>query len=320
MSSVAGFELRVVMTGLIVFVRNHAAGRTRLCALLVDARQGRRALDRTVLREHQGVIKIPGSRPLELDRQRIFLKLVEEQPNPFGTPGFPLQGRGDRPTEPASGQEDSFHWVLEMSRVFSRFDLDPVLLRRTPPARTVLAQFLIDRGEIVTRRLASERRRTIWRYRHTLDIPDGAFQQVFAHEVELILRNLRSASLVLVPFADGPRIERSLVPHGGRIEIRIENTCECDLPRDQPEPDVDSKWYFELMSAPRKEQALDIMRIRNIDLPIPEPILHLPRADADGIWSAREKPQESPGSGNCLKVRAADMDLSDLDELWPADV
>jgi hypothetical protein len=269
-----------------------------------------------MLREHQGVIKIPNSRPLVLDRQRIFLKLVEEQPNGFAIERFPLVTGSQRPVEPASGEEGSFHWVLEMKRVFSGFDLDTNLLGPNPPA---LAQFLIDRGRVVTRRLASERARTIWRYPHTLDIPDGSFRQVFAHEVELVLRNLRSASLVLVPFGAGRPRELPLEPQGGRIEIQIENTCECDQPRERPEPDVDSKWYFELMNATRKEQARDILRIRNIRLPIPEPVQHLRTADGPGKGSPLTE-EESPGSGNCLKARAADMDLSDLDDLWPAGV
>jgi hypothetical protein len=308
------FRLHVTLTGLLISVINEDLdSKARLCSLLVDARKPTKGLDGLKLAPHRGFIRFPLDSLVNLPpgaedhvgvwylgRQRLIFQ-VEDVPTPTGEPSNPfivekldLKPGEPHPVKPAAGQEFSFTWVLDMNKVFPDFDLDERLFDATPPPDSVLAQIIFDRGRVLTQKLTP----VAWNYDTTLS--GQPYQQEFAHEAVVMMDNVTSAKLLVVDF-DHPEntqtIDLSQFKKDGDVKITIVNVCEKN-PLQWPipieiTPDVDSKWFFQLMPQSLKDTVVEKLSKdnKNLELPIPHPI------PGSGGLGAQ-------GSGNCIKTKA----------------
>lgn len=317
------FKLRVMLTGLILSVINEeTASKARFCSLLVDARKKKQGLDEHELKPHRGFIRFPLDSLVDLPpgaekhvgvwylkRQRLIFK-VKEEPLPTGTsPNFfrvdeldEVKAGEPHPIKAVEGQEGSFTWVLDMNKVFPDFDLDPRLFQSTPPDDSVLAQVIFDRGRVRTQKLTP----VVWEYDTTLS--GQVYKQQFAHEVVVMMDNLTSAELLVVDFDDPKKVQSidlKKFMNDGVIRLSIINVCEKNPLQWSTDieitPDVDSKWFFQVMPQPLKNKVAEQLRGKNAELPIPRPV---PGSVEIG----------AQGSGNCIKTKALSRKFR-IDEL-----
>lgn len=313
------FDLNITLTGLVVFVPNACANsRAKMVALLVDGRQeDRKALDRQFLRFHKGFVKFPienisPTNGVEesfglwyLNRERLFIEVEHLNDDAAVANLFNITqpSLGDpHPETPDQSNRHSFSWVLNLEKASPDFLIEPELLGSSPPKESVLAQVVIDQGTLQTK----ETTPVVWTYETTLS--GKIYNQVFAHEVELLFKDLKSARIRAVSF-DSPDKNKYLdlgaLQKDGRVKIDIINACERN-PLDwditqRIEADEDTKWYFELLKKASKEKVVD--DLRKAHLPVPRPLRPVDKGGA-------------PGSGNCIpsKVQApVPFSIKDLD-------
>jgi hypothetical protein len=299
------FDLKVVFTGLMVFVPNGCQNsRARMCALVVDGRQEDRfALDGTQLRPHRAFVRFPidnlsptsGAKESfglwYLDRQRIIFDIESEDDDKpgvaFGVRALSMAAGSVHPEEPSKDDRFSFSWALNLERLSPYFTIDPRLLEASPPEDSVIAQVVIDRGILQTATVTP----IVWACDTTLS--EQIYNQAFAHEVELVFDSIRAARIRAISFDDPDKVQildLSSLQRDGRVEISIVNACErnplqWDITQ-TPEADVDTKWVFELLDEAGKASVVD--RLRKAELPIPRPLRPLTKLGG------------APGSGNCI--------------------
>jgi hypothetical protein len=316
------FNLKIIFSGLVMFVPNaYEESKARLCALLLDGTNlkikdeergisERQALDgKSKLRFHRAFLRFPcdivsGNDSAELDdvgiwyleRQRLILKTDphEQAINSFEALG---QEPDSAALVPSSEDASSFFCAADMNKVYKDFMVDPRLLLPNPPEGRVMAQFFIDQGTLSNESLT----RFIMEYDSTLS--DSIYKHAFSHEIALVLKDLEGAKLVAVSF-DGSRPPRELdlaclpkkkVPgENDLVEVYLLNLCTENPLQWNVEgevvPDIDSKWYYELLS--EDDQASLKKILRNGFLPIPRPV---------------QEPEDfaGPGSPNCIPKRTS---------------
>jgi hypothetical protein len=308
------FDLTIVFTGLIGFVENsYRNSKARMCGLAIDGEiEKKSTFDSSKLRMHRSFVKFPidavsslsneiDKKPMDetfglwyLRRDRVLVEITETSDAPFGVNDFyiermniPDTGHPKKPADVAPEDRDSYTWSLGMGKVFPRFKVDPLLLSAKPPARSVAAQVVIDRGKVRTKSFT----RALWGCDTTLS--GKKYEQVFAHEIMVSYRSLAAARLVAVSFDTPDRrkyLDLTALQRGGKLEIHVINVCDCNPLQwpnnDDPTPDEDTKWIFELTDPSLHEEIRGSLAGK--PLPIPRPIEII----KDGTGA--------PGSGNCI--------------------
>jgi hypothetical protein len=286
------FNVTVKFTGLLMFVRNtNPRSRAKMAAVLVDARKESTGLDRRPLRLHKGTLQVNpatgGPTPWILGRERILFD-VTELPSSAGTSPnefYPTTEKDPTREFPSTG-DLSYDWVLNMERVDPDLVLDRKILDAAPPQGLVLAQVPMDRGKL--RMLVKTP--ISWRYRNLLH--NGTYVQAFAHTVALEMEQLESAVVRSVSFdRQQPIRYLDLADHvqQGRVEVLIDNNCDCLADPDCPIPDRDTRWFFEFAAARRKQVLKAVLDSSGAELPVP--------------WPHRKNPAGGPGSTNCIPAR-----------------
>jgi hypothetical protein len=294
-----------------------------MCCLLLNGDPGRTSsFEPSFLRRHRAFVRFPIndvsilSKQLQkegalmdeslgiwyLRRDRLFFDFEEDPDTSPEVNGFevsrlaiPPQGH---PRTPTNENRDSFTWALDMQKVFPRFSVDKRLLSPTPPERSLAAQVIIDRGKVRTKSTT----RAVWDYDPTLS--GNHYQQVFAHEIMVRYTKLASARITAVNFDNPTRrkfLDLTSLERGGELEIEIVNTCDVNplqWPKDddEPVPDEDTKWFFELIAPDLQDEIRT--RLEGRPLPIPRPV----KIPDDNIGA--------PGSGNCIPPRLTSTPFS----------
>jgi hypothetical protein len=236
-----------------------------------------------------------------LDRERIYFDVEEDIPTDprliLKEKKFPHKEEPDL-KDPENRQ--SLTWMMDMERIFPKFSLHHEALLPAPSKESsVGVQVVIDRGVLASSRFT----RAVW---NCDQIPPSAtYRQVFTHEVELFIGGLKGGKAVAVNFND-PGSRKSLdlakLPQiNGEVAVRIFNVCDKNplewLPLPDPEPDQDTKWFFELIEPTGKENLRRFLGTGEV--PIPKPYRPFNPGDFG-----------SPGSGNCIVTKLGSSKFS----------
>jgi hypothetical protein len=312
-----GFNLHVKFTGLVTFVKNaDETAYPPMCAVLVDARESRRALDGTILKRHRPFVRYPSREVVGatrnrgesenqgiwyIDRQRIYFEVFEDAP-PLTLPTLTQQvkvfpdGHPEKPDFNERENKESLSWLFDLKRLFPDFEVDPRVLAPQPDQEAmVAAQVVIDRGILGTGLFTD----AVWEMDRVLS--GAPYRQVLSHEVKLVYENLREARMVAVSL-DDPTAVRYLdltgLPLNGEeaVEIFVVNACD-DNPLQwevplTPTADVDSKWYFELLSTAARGKLS--RSLGKHELPHPKPVEGFDGSGGPG----------AQGSHNCIPAQS----------------
>ena len=161
--------------------------------------------------------------------------------------------------------------------------LDPSCVGDAPPA-IVQAQAVLDRGELK----ASE---TInaWRFPQTLG--GRAMAHYCARYIVVELRGLNHFALITESFDGKSREAVSLFPAVGDASVGVVVTNSCiDYPDPQwgvsedypPLPDVDFRWYYELL--PESSKSAIRTGLEGLPLPYPYPVPQEPFVNHGNCW------------------------------------
>jgi hypothetical protein len=311
----SGFNLTVVFTGLVGFVENsNSTSKAKMCALLVNGNEPRASsLDGLVMRRHRafmtfpiGNLSDPTGSPDDsfglwyLDRDRIFFELAPADPssnfNRFHVTRATVNGPHPE-TPDAQVDQTSFTWALDMQRVFSGFQVDPLLLQGAPgPAdKRLAAQIFFSGGEVLTKKTT----RVVWRFEPTLF--QGTYQQVFADEIMIQYYNLAAARVVAHSLDPGKLptvLDLTSLPRDANngLLIEIVNTCDSDPlgwgDDGKPQDDEDTKWIYELAEPGVLRAIKASLQVQSKPVPIPEVVRVVSGPGG-------------PGGSNCIPPRLA---------------
>jgi len=235
-----------------------------MCVVIPDGRdkkvEVRPTLDGSKLRRHFGYVmfrvrdltgasRIAGRAQglFYLDRHHLFLKING------GTNDF----------------TDKWNYAPEIAKVIPKYDaIDPQVVSDVPNAPgkpPILAQFLIDKGS-----LENGKNSFSWSFPNTVS-KDEPYETTICPEVVLTYTGLTEAALIIKPFGGGTAEIWDLAGRDGEtINIAVANLCDENPLRWQTEhdllpPDVDFKWYYELIG-----DRLGLKQnLYSLDLPMP---------------------------------------------------
>jgi hypothetical protein len=310
------FTLRVIFTGLCAFVENdNQTDPTKMMVVLVNGTRPETegtvlALDDTPLRYHRPFVTFPiadvqppvpevNGLPVVhglwyLNRERLSFEITEDGSvnNTFDVQRPFLGNPHPEVHDDTAGQLRSFTWIADLSQVApDHTDVADGVVASAGVSPRAIGQVLIPKGRLRPFSFS----RAIWEFDRFLS--GQAHRRNFAHEVALTLGGLTAAQLVSQPLDTGSTTRTvNLVPPTGSdtVTVRISNLCEINplqwFTVRGPEPDEDTKWFYEILSdATRNALRTDLGGRR---LPIPRPVQFLHGAGG-------------PGSSNCIPLQTA---------------
>ncbi len=321
------FDLTVVFTGVMAFVKNsNAASKAKMCVLVPNAAAtGRMSqFDGQPLLRHVAFVRFPIANVSGLDGvygqdslglwyltgQRLF---IETAPTPGSTDMAPENAFNIKRLKLKPGQEhpsdalnlndpddsNSFSWALNMRKVCSGFQVDRTLLGDQATADQLAAQIFLDSGTVSAKTLTN----AVWTFDSWLNpgLATKPYTRVLAQEVMVFYKGIDAARIKAISLDGTSRtkyLDLTSLQRDGQLQITIDNTCDdnpLEWPRDDaPQPDQDTRWIYELLSPGVARDVKATLAAQGRPLPIPTPVPGM----VGGIGS--------PGSGNCIPPRVDD--------------
>jgi hypothetical protein len=277
------FTLRLYFSGICLFTPAQQ-GRSLddgIIVLLPGSDDPKKGADGKPLPQHQASLRfrlknIYGARAVPeltvnwpLKRRRLELR-VREAP-----------GACNRLSITRGNSDCSFDFVPNLQKVAPKYgDIDPQDLTASPAAN-VQAQVLIDKG-----RVSTHARSDIWTFPPS-KITTCEVDQRIAYEVVFELCNIVEATLLLAPlgYYDIEYLRLAPARHEEPlVEVSIVNFEPEGVTKalvDQKTPDVDFKWYFELVKPDEYTNLQKFCTDNNLDLPAPVPPARFSEAATD---------------------------------------
>jgi hypothetical protein len=261
------FALRIKFTGILGFVpdKPFTESPSRVYVLApdgeVDPKDGRRGADAQDLSRHRAFIKVNAA-------------------NVVGTNGVPssmesLWYIGKRELRLETTGASAGLKIGDLSGLASLGDVAPLFskvhpdaLQGTTPPTKLGARFVIDAG---TLRCGQPQGK--WVFPNILCSNPVRVDEL-SNEVFLELAGLESLAIAASPLTGGDTVRLQLTaPAGGTVELIVANLCD-ENPLEWPgvydaKPDLDFRWYFELLSDASYAELTD--QIDGLSLPYPCP-------------------------------------------------
>lgn len=258
------FNLEVSFIGLCLFVPNKTS--TKICVVLPNAEgnapNSKKSLDGTWLSRHRaflrfdmknlkGMPQVPEDSLAVWHLTRRELKIDTIKDNPFK--------------------------ITALDKVLNLLDIAPDFCVPDPDVVTgdtdkITSRLLIEQGEILT----GEPTADAWRVPPTLKLCGGIVRYP-ALSTRVILKIEKMDELILsVTQMTGGTDQAPLhleAPDGETVKISVVNLCDNNPLQWEPSlesvPDVDFKWYFELLPDEKHDELAK--RLSGIELPVPVP-------------------------------------------------
>ncbi|HEX9734683.1 MAG TPA: hypothetical protein VGG06_22145 [Thermoanaerobaculia bacterium] len=283
------FDCEVTFTGLCALVpRTDANGQiSQADWILVNGRRGEnRAAER--------VFTLISRRQLDIHRAFLSFRCID-LPNPPDVPDdaqgiwylhrqritfdfveAPLSTGSPAPDNSLRGIPTLGSHVPEMEKVIGTHGhIDPAALQPVPPL-TVASQVILSRGEFLVPSPVTLAANMTFAPR----FPNvNTYSLIVTPRIVVRFQRLTSFTVVsqLMDVQQPPR-RLSLMPaDGGPLRLKIANFCpenplEWPPKNDDPTPDVDFRWYYELLPAPTRTVLVDSLTTGGLtDVPIPIP-------------------------------------------------